>query len=336
MASRSATTSSCAPGPRRPRASARRQLPDLKEAERTEVLAAHRRHKQTVMLLHWLAMTLGAIDETDPTWILHPRTRRSKSTFSDRNRELMSLAIDARLAEDDRPGHREEAARVDREGRVGRLGPASTTRSRSAAQRDRRRKAGKTAADVPPAAYDQFTRIGDAREAGQDRATRSSSSTTCSPRIPATRRCTCSSARSCSRPRRRCAGRQGHGARGVSAPRVQRARARRSVAAPRGRARRCTRGRFDRRAHGARRRRGQDREPAAGGRGVAPLIGDVSGMGALTGPRRRSPRRSSTSDPVAARSPTTRARYGVPRGAKFVAPEQEARARRRDERTRSS
>ena len=31
------------------------KLPDLKPAERAEVLAAHERHKQTVVLLHWLA-----------------------------------------------------------------------------------------------------------------------------------------------------------------------------------------------------------------------------------------------------------------------------------------
>ena len=47
-------------------------LPDLKQTERVEVVAAHRRHKQTVVLLHMLGATLGAIDETDPTWIQNP------------------------------------------------------------------------------------------------------------------------------------------------------------------------------------------------------------------------------------------------------------------------
>src|SRR5213078_1082905 len=41
------------------------RLPDPKDPERDEVIGAHRRHKQTVVLLHMLATTLGAIAEVD-------------------------------------------------------------------------------------------------------------------------------------------------------------------------------------------------------------------------------------------------------------------------------
>lgn len=75
-------------------------LPDLKPAERNEVLAAHRRHKQTVVLLHMLARTLGAIGESDPSWIANPSYSPKQATFADRTRELLQAAIDRRLADD--------------------------------------------------------------------------------------------------------------------------------------------------------------------------------------------------------------------------------------------
>jgi len=73
-------------------------LPDLKEAERAEVISAHRRHKQTAVLLHMLATTLGAIAETDPAWLKHPIYSPKMNGFSERNRELLTLALDDRLA----------------------------------------------------------------------------------------------------------------------------------------------------------------------------------------------------------------------------------------------
>src|SRR6185503_17412279 len=76
-----------------------RSLPDLKDTERTEVLAAHRRHKQTVVLLHMIAATYGAIAETDPAWIQNPTYSPKQTSFSERNRELITLAIDERTTE---------------------------------------------------------------------------------------------------------------------------------------------------------------------------------------------------------------------------------------------
>src|SRR5688572_5243149 len=66
-------------------------LPDLKETERNELIAAHRRHKQTVILLRALAVTLGGIAESDPAWILHPSYSKKQTGFSERNRELFTI-----------------------------------------------------------------------------------------------------------------------------------------------------------------------------------------------------------------------------------------------------
>lgn len=68
-------------------------LPDMSASDREEVHDARRRHKQTVLLVHELGHTLGAIHETDETWIMYPQYSTKQATLSDRNRELMMLAI---------------------------------------------------------------------------------------------------------------------------------------------------------------------------------------------------------------------------------------------------
>src|SRR5207302_9559034 len=75
------------------------RIPDVKDAQRAEVIAAHRRHKMTVALLHALAASCAAIDEADPTWIQHPLYSPKQSTFSDRDRELIQIGFDGALAE---------------------------------------------------------------------------------------------------------------------------------------------------------------------------------------------------------------------------------------------
>lgn len=135
-------------------------LPDLKEAERTEVLAAHRRHKQSVILLHHLAVTLGGIAESDPAWILHPSYSAKQTSFADRTRELLTLSLDARLAEE--PIATVAAAllaSIEKSEWGGWIAPdreqvVTTLRNVIDAK-----KAGKTATDIPPAAYDHITRI---------------------------------------------------------------------------------------------------------------------------------------------------------------------------------
>ncbi|MCA9678898.1 MAG: hypothetical protein H6709_08835 [Kofleriaceae bacterium] len=74
-----------------------RAFPDLDQAERDEVHDARRRHKETVVLVHELAHSLGAIHETDPAWLLHPSYSAQQTGISDRNRELMMIAIEDRL-----------------------------------------------------------------------------------------------------------------------------------------------------------------------------------------------------------------------------------------------
>ena len=56
------------------------RLPDLKDTVRGEVIGAHRRHKQTVVLLHMLATTLGAIGEADGASIQHVSYSPRQST----------------------------------------------------------------------------------------------------------------------------------------------------------------------------------------------------------------------------------------------------------------
>lgn len=135
-------------------------LPDLKDAERGELINAHRRHKQTVVLVHELAATLGAIAETDPQWLQNPTYSAKQVGFSERNRELLQLAIDERVTD----GANEAIAKKLLEaieksewgGWVGADKEQVVNRLRNVIDAKR---AGKTATDIPAAAYDQITRI---------------------------------------------------------------------------------------------------------------------------------------------------------------------------------
>lgn len=143
-------------------------LAELPAEPRAEVIAAHRRHKQTVVLLRALATTLGAIAEADPAWLQHPTYSPKMAGFSERNRELMALAIADRLG----GGTAETAARkllaaiertswggfvaADQEQLAGRLRAVLDAA-----------RAGKAAAAVPPAAYAQYARIEELAKRGQ-------------------------------------------------------------------------------------------------------------------------------------------------------------------------
>jgi tetratricopeptide (TPR) repeat protein len=133
------------------------KLPKLPAAEKAEVLGAHRRHKQSVILLHFLARTLGAVAETDAAWIQNNAYSPKQTTFSERNRELIQLGVDARVA---KTPAAETAMQLlaaieaseyggwlaaDKDSVVGRLRNVIDAA-----------KAGETAADVPAAAYSQF------------------------------------------------------------------------------------------------------------------------------------------------------------------------------------
>jgi tetratricopeptide (TPR) repeat protein len=139
-----------------------RAFPDLETEEREEVHDARRRHKQTVLLVHELAHTLGALHETDPGWIMHPAYRPEQASISDRNRELMLIALDDRL----RPKElREPLATAER------LLSAIETADWGgwiAAEKEQlvielraeleRARAGQTASPVPAAATSQYMR----------------------------------------------------------------------------------------------------------------------------------------------------------------------------------
>jgi hypothetical protein len=79
------------------RATFAKMFADVPVKDAGDVLDARRRHKQTCVLLHQLGHSLGAIHETDPSWIMHATYEAQQSTISDRNRELMQLALDERL-----------------------------------------------------------------------------------------------------------------------------------------------------------------------------------------------------------------------------------------------
>lgn len=143
-------------------------LPDLKEAERAEVIAAHRRHKQTAVLLHMLATTLGAIAESDAAWLKHPIYSPKMHTFSDRNRELLTLAIDDRIA----AGTPQTAAKklldaIEKAPWGGWIAADQELVTKQLRNVLDAARAGKTAAEVPPAAYDQYSRIKELARRGQ-------------------------------------------------------------------------------------------------------------------------------------------------------------------------
>jgi predicted Zn-dependent protease len=118
------------------------------------------RHKQTVVLLHFLAVSLGAIAENDASWVMHAAYAPTQSTLSDRNRELIALTLDEWLG----AGTRATAAakllgnieRTEWGGWEPRDHDAVVAVLRNIVDQG---KAGKTAADVPPEIYDQYDRV---------------------------------------------------------------------------------------------------------------------------------------------------------------------------------
>jgi hypothetical protein len=144
------------------------RLPDVEGAARAELIAAHKRHKQTVVLLHTLAQTLGAIDEADPTWIQHPLYSAKQSTFSERNRDLMQLAIDARLGGGtDQVIAHDLLEAIEKSDWGGWVPNSHDDVVKMLRNRLDAAKAGKTAADVPPAAYEQFDRVRELAKRGE-------------------------------------------------------------------------------------------------------------------------------------------------------------------------
>jgi len=141
------------------------ELAGLGANERTEVIGAHRRHEQAVVLLHYLAKTCGAIAEADPTQIQYPSYSPKQATFSDRNRELIQLAVDERLADDNEQQIAHDLVEAIQKSDWG--GWIPTDHDEVVATLGgvlNAGKATKTAADVPMAAQEELDRI---REMGK-------------------------------------------------------------------------------------------------------------------------------------------------------------------------
>lgn len=296
------------------------RLPDPKDPDRAEVISAHRRHKQAVVLLHMLAATLGAIAETDPSWIQAVSYSPQQSSFSNRNRELLQIAANSRMAEESdavlAKKLSEEIERSDWGGWV----PASHDQVVAALRNvlDASR-AGKTAADVPQGAYEEFRRINELAKEGKtaDALIELDNLITAYPGNATIHELKCELM--LAKP-------------GVADKATRAACARVSDLAP-----------GDPTVHmavaealirsgdiaGAR----QELVSAEGKIGNLPtgaadawrrLIAIYGGLGALTWTEDAIARAKLEAEPAAAQVAQTRARFGIPRGAKFVAPDQEA------------
>jgi tetratricopeptide (TPR) repeat protein len=297
------------------------KLPDLKDAVRGEVMGAHRRHKQTVVLLHMLASTLGAIAETDPTWIQHLTYSPRQHTFSDRNRDLLQLAIDGRIAGDADLAIARKLVDAIEKAPWG--GWVSSSHDQVVAALNNvvdAARSGKTLADVPAAAYDQFKRISELAKRGQSREALIELDNLLSgyPGNATLHQLKCdillASAGVADKATRAACNRVGELAPGD--PAVHFAIGQALIRAG------------DLAA--ARRELAQAEDkignlPAASATDAwRRLIEIYTGLGALTWTEGAIAKAKLEDDPAAEKAAQTRARYGIPRGAKFVAPEDEA------------
>lgn len=67
------------------------------ESEKPALLEARRQHKLTLVLLHEIAHTLGAMHAEKPEWIMNPTYNKDQSKFSDENARLMRAMLPHRL-----------------------------------------------------------------------------------------------------------------------------------------------------------------------------------------------------------------------------------------------
>jgi predicted Zn-dependent protease len=297
------------------------KLPDLKDAERAEVIAAHRRHKQSVVLLHMLATTLCAIDEVDSTWIQHATYSAKQSTFSTRNREVLQIAIDGRLAGDtDQALARKLANAIDKTQWGGWI-PASREQVLSTLNASvESGRSSKTFADIPPEALDAYRRINELAKRGQtsDALTELGNLLTAYPGNATMHQLKCeillrtpgvadkSTRAACARVSELAPGDPTvHFAVGEALVRAGDVAAARKELAQ-----------ADAKIGNLK---------AGADEAWRKLIAIYAGLGALTWTEEAIAKAKLESDPAAARAAQTRARYGIPRGARFVAPDDEAK-----------
>ena len=139
-----------------------RQFPDIPLGEAGDALDARRRHHATCLLLHQLGHTLGAIHETDPSWIMHATYDPQQSTIAVRNRELMQLALDDRLQIAELRDKVATATKllgaIDKAEWGGWIADEKDDEEKTLRAMVDAAKVGATAPDVPSAVYDQYER----------------------------------------------------------------------------------------------------------------------------------------------------------------------------------
>lgn len=296
------------------------KLPDLTDAQRGEVIGAHRRHKQTVVLLHMLATTLGAIAEGDPAWIQHVSYSPKQTTFSNRTRELLQLAIDGRLSGDSDLTLAKKLADAIEKSEWGGWIPAAHDQVLATLHNviDAGRS-GKTFAGVPPAAYDEFKRVSELARRGQtsDALTELDNLLTAYPGNATMHELKCEIML---------------GKPGVADKTTRATCARVAELAPGDPTVHMAVGEALIRAGDLTSARGELVQaetkianlPAGATDAWRRLIAIYNGLGALTWTEDAIAKAKLENDPAAAHAAQTRARFGIARGAKFVAPEQEA------------
>jgi len=296
------------------------KLPDAQSSDRGEVINAHRRHKQTVVLLHMLATTLGAIAEVDPTWIQHVSYSPKQYTFANRTRDLLQLAVDGRLSGESNEVIAKKLADSIEKSEWGGWIPASHTEVLAVLHNViDAGKAGKTFADAPTAALDQLKQISELAKHGRtaEAVTELDNLLTAYPGNAVMLELKCEIML---------------GKPGVADPATRAACARVSQIAPGDPTVHLAVGEALARTGdlaGARAELAQAEDKIANLKtGAADawrrVIEIYTGLGALTWTEDAIAKGKLEGDPAAARAAQTRARYGIPRGAKFVAPDAEA------------
>jgi tetratricopeptide (TPR) repeat protein len=295
------------------------KLPDPKSADRLEVINAHRRHKQTVVLLHMLATTLGAIAEVDTAWIQHVSYSPTMNTFANRTRDLLQIAADGRMNQEASPAIArrllESIEKSDWGGWIPTSHDEVVAQLRNIVDADR---AGQTFAEVPPAAYDEFKRISDFAKGGhtQEALSELENLLTAYPGNAPMHELRCEIML---------------GKPGVTDKATRAACDRVSELAPGdptvhfavGEALIRAGDLAGARAELAKAEATIGNLPTGAADAWRRLIGIYSGLGSLTWTEDAATKAKLDKDPTAAQAAATRARYGIPRGARFVAPDQE-------------
>ena len=296
------------------------KLPDPKDPDRAEVISAHHRHKQAVVLIHMLAATMGAITETDATWIQNASYSPQQTTFSNRNREVLQIAANSRVSEDsDVEMARKLSEEIERSDWGGWV-PAAHDAVVSALHNVlEAAKGGKTFAGVPTPAMDEFKRIGELARQGQtaDALIELDNLLTAYPGNATMHELKCEIM--LAKP-------------GVADKTTRAACARVAELAPGDPTVHIAVAEALIRAGDVAGARGE-LVAAEGKIGNLPsgaaevwhkVMGIYIGLGALTWTEQAIAKGKLEGDPVAGKVAQTRARYGIPRGAKFVPPEQES------------